>query len=112
VITNEFLQNNCVVAIAFAYNIDNGELDTSPFLYDLEFGSSDKEVARLQSVLREIGHFPESVSSTGYYGTVTQKAVLDFQLEWNVLFSENDAGAGRFGPLTRKTLNDLLQTNL
>lgn len=112
IITNEFIKNNCVVAIAFACNIDSGELDTAHFLYDLEFGSRDVEVARLQSVLRELGHFPQSVSSTGYYGTITKKAVLDFQLEWNVLSSENDAGAGRLGPLTRKTLNDLLQTNL
>jgi hypothetical protein len=72
---------------------------------DLEFGMRDNDVVRLQDFLKEQGYFPINTESTGYYGAITVKAVRDFQLENGIISSAKDAGAGRFGPLSRKYVN-------
>ncbi|MBZ8180837.1 peptidoglycan-binding protein [Oscillatoria salina] len=45
----------------------------------LQRGDRGSEVTRLQNALKQIGLFPTSVRSTGYYGEITEKAVRDFQ---------------------------------
>ncbi|AFY53111.1 putative peptidoglycan-binding domain-containing protein [Rivularia sp. PCC 7116] len=45
----------------------------------LRQGTTGYNVRAIQTELRNRGYFPRSVSSTGYYGTITRTAVMRFQ---------------------------------
>ena len=45
----------------------------------LHLGQKD-EVIQLQKVLQKQGYFPNNVECTGYYGAITAKAVLAYQI--------------------------------
>lgn len=68
--------------------------ETSPAISSL--GSSGKEVRAIQERLKERGLFNANV--TGYYGTITRKAVLAFQKQQGI------SQTGTAGPLTLKAL--------
>jgi len=84
------------------------ESDTNQkFEKDLEFGMRDPDVIRLQDFLKAQGYFPINIESTGYYGSITVKAVRDFQLDKGIISSPEDGGAGRCGPKTREVINKI-----
>lgn len=45
----------------------------------LKQGSTGYNVRTIQTELRNRGYFPRNVSSTGYYGSITKRAVMNFQ---------------------------------
>lgn len=127
IITESFLKARCFMAKEFV-DINNDWRDehgftipeTKPqhvFLRDLEFSpvyKVDEEVKVLQSILRYEGFFPtkidgQAVDITGYYGAITAKAVLEFQVKHNVSDPATlQALRGRrVGPKTREKLNEL-----
>lgn len=57
---------------------------THNFVVELRYGRSGSEVVALQKALQSMGIFPETVPCTGYYGDITRKAVLDFQVKFTV----------------------------
>jgi N-acetylmuramoyl-L-alanine amidase len=59
----------------------------------LKVGSQGYEVSQLQSHLKDMGFFYGPV--TGYYGPITQRAVMDFQYKTN-LSSDGVAGPSTF----------------
>lgn len=79
-----------------------------PFNKNLKFGDKSDEVKRLQDVLKIFSTFPKNVDSTGYYGAITARAVLDFQTTNGVPDSVEYEGK-YFGPKTRKALNKIIQ---
>ena len=114
IITEEFLKENCYVAIVFAdrLTVENeiDRTDSKPFEYDLEIGDRDVEVRRLQDTLQGFEYFPNNMNTTDYYGPITKKAVIEFQIHRNVINHSGSAGAGRFGPKTRAELNELIKS--
>jgi N-acetylmuramoyl-L-alanine amidase len=66
---------------------------------DLQLGSTGQEVTELQAVLQKLGYF--HTSPTGYYGSVTENAVSQFQRDFNV------PATGYTGPLTRSKLDQV-----
>jgi hypothetical protein len=83
---------------------------THIFTIDMVFGQRNKEVEFLQKGLKILGFFPINVLETGYYGTITQKSVKNFQYFYKVagsweLFIVNGK---RVGGKTRAKLNELL----
>ena len=60
--------------------------------------SKNDEVVRLQDFLKAKGMFPTNVQSTGYFGSVTKKAVITFQ---------ESAGLVADGVVGTKTLKEL-----
>jgi len=77
------------------------------FNSDMEFGmKNNAEVVALQNILRYEGFFPSNVSSTGYFGAITKKAVQGFQDKYNIAHA-GDVGYGRAGIKTRTKLNEL-----
>jgi len=70
-----------------------------------------KDVIALQDILKYEGLFPSNVSSTGYYGATTAKAVYAFQVKHQVApLNELDVivpKGGRVGTKTITVLNNL-----
>lgn len=73
---------------------------------DLVLGSSGQAVLELQIELAKLHLL--GIQPTGYYGEVTAHAVLKFQQSRGLIATENDFGAGTFGPLTRRELSELV----
>jgi hypothetical protein len=72
---------------------------------DLEFGMRDSDIIILQDFLKDLGYFATNIDSTGFYGAITVKAVIDFQFKNGIIKTENSPGAGRCGPATRAYIN-------
>lgn len=111
------------------YNVEQangflGAIDPTPFftgLYaedmprkfvfrsPLKYGDKSMEIVRLQDALRALGFFPATQSSTGYYGEVTARSVLAFQIHFSVAEdAELEHLRGEVvGPATRGALNKL-----
>jgi len=45
----------------------------------LEKGERGPQVTTVQNQLKDLGYFPDSVRSTGYYGPITKQSVMEFQ---------------------------------
>ncbi|MBD3360735.1 hypothetical protein GF366_02960, partial [Candidatus Peregrinibacteria bacterium] len=73
---------------------------------ELDFGIVDSEVRILQEFLRDQGYFDGKLI-TDYFGPLTQEAVLQFQLDKEIVTSSGDQGAGRVGPATLELINSL-----
>lgn len=69
------------------------------FTKTMKQGDQNNEVKELQLFLQKLGMFPANSATTGYFGAVTKKAVVAFQL------SRNLVGDGVVGPLTLAELN-------
>ena len=70
------------------------------FTLFLELEQQGQEVVELQQLLKCLGYFPQDTDATGYYGPVTEQAVVDFQ-EANGIDP-----LGIIGPTTRASLNN------
>ena len=95
--------------------IEGGDV-TKPrytFTKNLNYGDSPEkplpDVIALQDILKFEGLFPANINSTGYYGSVTARAVLAFQRKYKVASeAELNALQGKVvGPKTREALNQL-----
>jgi hypothetical protein len=80
------------------------------FTKDLQVGMTDPEVKGLQDCLKFEGLFPNLQESTGYFGGLTRKAVVDFQNKYadEILKPLGlTAATGIVGASTRQKLNAL-----
>jgi hypothetical protein len=68
------------------------------FTKQLSLGSKGEEVTKLQTLLKELGHYTYP-SITGYYGSLTKEAVIKFQT------ANKLSTPGVVGPQTRAKLN-------
>lgn len=76
------------------------------FLKNLSLGMSTEDVRRLQTLLASDKHvYPEGTIS-GYYGSLTQKAVGRFQEKYGIVVFEG-SGYGNVGPKTRAKLQEV-----
>lgn len=62
----------------------------------LQIGSKGEEVIKLQKFL--------GVETTGYFGALTQKKLIQWQISKRVITSAKTVGAGTTGPKTRATM--------
>ena len=79
------------------------------FIHPLYLGLKNNAVRYLQIFLksREKELYPEGLI-TGYFGPLTEKAIISFQLKYNLITSEKDIAAGYVGPKTRAKINEIL----
>ncbi len=78
---------------------------------ELSLGASGNDVVWLQQQLTKFGYL-RIAEPTGYFGEVTEHALLKFQLKTGIISDENDAGAGVLGVKTRSYFNNLLEERL
>ncbi len=91
-----------------AYSNKHGAAVTKVY-QDLAYGASGDEVRLLQEYLSLLDYYDET--PTGYFGESTKSAVIQFQIDTNVIQNENDAGSGVFGPKTRDMFDAQLEKN-
>jgi hypothetical protein len=112
IITEDFYKaRNFFAAYPINFQFEEGEI-TKPkynFTKDLKFGETSDDIKALQNILKYEGLFPLNAESTGYYGSITAKGVLNFQKKYQIASdAELDALGGRIvGPKTRSKLNEL-----
>ncbi|MBI2451253.1 MAG: carboxypeptidase regulatory-like domain-containing protein [Parcubacteria group bacterium] len=73
----------------------------STFLKNLRQGMKGEDVKNLQKILFEEGVYPDNIIS-GYFGSLTKKAVINFQKKYGL-----SPSLGFVGSLTRAKLNEL-----
>ncbi len=90
------------------YIIDPLIAPIAPFNTNMYFGQTSDDIKRLQGILRRLGYF-KYPTDTGFYGNMTQQAVLAFQKDKRIITFGIQSGFGSvFGPASRKVINTLL----
>lgn len=116
IITEDFYsQRNYFAGHLMNFDFISQPISNKPrhnFRHQMQFSPTfhvNPEVIQLQNVLKYEGLFPSNIESTGYYGSITAKAVLEFQKKHNVAsLVELNALQGRVvGPATLAKLNQL-----
>lgn len=75
---------------------------------DMNVGSTGVDVQALQIALKIVGTFPFNQPVTTYFGSITAKAVMDFQTQYGIADAATIAAAhGRCGQATRAALNKI-----
>jgi len=107
------------IAWAVKYVISEKKAETPlPQKFDYVFksiitkGDKSADVIALQKLLKILGFFSASVNITGYYGSITQKAVYDFCVKYKVASNQELAYVnGRWcGKKTLAKLNEVIKT--
>lgn len=80
------------------------------FSENLRLGLTSDEVRKLQEVLARMQLF--KLEPTGYFGPVTQHAVIKLQLKNGIITNTSELGAGTVGPSTRRFLNSFQNSYL
>ncbi|MBT7484288.1 hypothetical protein HN680_05945 [Candidatus Peregrinibacteria bacterium] len=83
--------------------VKNVVLAPQLFDQDIWYLSTGEDVEELQSYLQILGYFQGEI--TGFYGDDTREAVYQFQLDNEIIESEEDLGSGHAGVNTRKMLD-------
>lgn len=71
-------------------------------------GTTGEDVTLMQKTLQELGYFTKEPN--GVYDDDTVTAVYTFQIENEIIKTQNDQGAGYFGPRTSALLASKIQT--
>lgn len=87
------------------FSDDFKDMPLHMFSRDIDFDMTTDDVKHLQGYLKGLGFLNHAV--TGWYGPITQQAVLDFQLWKEIVPDSSYTGAGRVGPGTRMRLNNI-----
>lgn len=77
------------------------------FKEDLWYGESGDKVEELQEYLTELGYYQGKID--GYYGDAVYKAVMEFQLETEIIERKEEFGAGYLGPRSRREIETAIE---
>lgn len=75
------------------------------FPNDLFYGSEDEDVLKMQEYLQSWGYLSEA---NGSYDSETAQAIYDFQIDFDIVSSPDELGAGHFGINTRTKFDNLI----
>lgn len=87
----------------------NSSISGCLLLPSLSLGSRGESVVKLQEFLmtRNGVNWPVTIPATGYFGTVTRDAVIDFQVNTGVIPTRTSLGNGLVGPRTKAKIESL-----
>ncbi len=112
VITEDFLKaRNWYAGYLMNFKFD-APPDNKPkytFTKVLEFGITDPDVKELQDILKFEQLFPTNVESSGFYGSITAKAIYNWQIKHHVAPQEelDQLQGKRVGEKTIEALNQI-----
>jgi peptidoglycan hydrolase-like protein with peptidoglycan-binding domain/3D (Asp-Asp-Asp) domain-containing protein len=72
------------------------------FVSNLAYGTVSEDVAKVQTILKNLNYYDGEINSK--FDAKTLAAVKKFQLDYDIIYTENDYGAGYIGPKTIKVL--------
>ena len=110
VFTKNFVNTRTQLAIYLdGFEFDTKEIEKITFTTPVQFAERNDEVRKVQDFLKSQGTFPSNQESTGYYGNITARAVIDWQLkELEVPEAQLKEWGGRFwGPASIKRANEI-----
>ncbi len=106
-----FTARNWFARYPMSFNFDGAQLVKPQYHFDapFEMGETLPSIVALQDILKYEGLFPVNIQSTGYYGAITAKAVLQWQLNHQVstLDELNQLAGRRVGEKTISKLNEI-----
>jgi hypothetical protein len=106
-------ESSTVIVIVPELTVTKSEtsIQTPALVGTFRMYATNTQTVQLQNFLKETGFFPATVQSTGYYGTITQKAVQKFQCKQNIVCkgTPTSTGYGIVGPKTRAAINTSTQ---
>jgi hypothetical protein len=109
IVTEDFHNNRNFYA-GYLMNFKFGTTPEAKFKITktLSFGDRNEDVRELQEMLKHEGLFPLQIT-TDYYGAITARAVLDWQLKHEVapVHELNALGGRMFGPASLRKFNQL-----
>lgn len=109
--TADWLKNRVILADAMDLFSFEGSKEIRPkFRFEANLWQGmpvNEDTKNLQNMLKWEQSFPANQDSTGYYGPITAKAVLDWQLKNKVAPEEElkRLGGTKFGPASRAVAN-------
>lgn len=98
-------------AVYFEHYLTVENFFTQTFLTPLEFpndiyyGTDGEDVKKMQEYLVDWGYLNET---NGFYGSDTAQALFQFQMDFSIVSSGDELGAGHFGPMTRRKFDELI----
>ena len=113
-LSEEFIMSRCTGAVYLLKDVPIVLPQGYKFTRTLQFGMYGDDVKKLQDALKALGFLASGVNSTGYYGTLTLKAVNKFQLAFksDILTPVGlDSPTGIFGTNSIKKMNQILMKN-
>lgn len=81
IITEDFFSRCYYAGYITSLKYDISEPTQIKITKNLQFGMRDIQVQQLQQFLKDRGYFPSNHSTTNYYGAITARAVLKWQLD-------------------------------
>lgn len=85
--------------------IQNKHKAISEYIDDIgsiSYGQTNEKVRTLQQTLKILGYFDKQ--DTANFGDITKDALIQYQLEKNIISSKDSVEAGYFGPKTKQQL--------
>lgn len=103
--SKDFCEKRIHSAFYFLPIQDVKDIPKYSFTRDLGLKMKGKDVVVLQDLLKTLGHMPNGIPSTGYFGDITRRAVVKLQRSAGFPI---DLQTGYFGPLTRSYTNEII----
>ncbi len=104
-ITQQFVNSFVDTEKSVSQKVQN--LPPIVFTKPLYKGLQSEDVRKLQVLLARKPEIYSEGLTTGYFGSLTEKAVQTFQLKYGVVVVESDPGFGYVGPKTRMKLSEV-----
>lgn len=109
-ISRAFFEKHCFFAAAFtAFHFDGGDKPKYYWAHPMVYGDKSEDVKQLQNVLKYEKFFPSDQESTGFFGGITAKALVKWQVSHGFLDfqHETDMRKVRAGSKSIALLNSL-----
>lgn len=109
-ISRAFFEKHCFFAAAFtAFHFEGGDKPKHFWSYPMKYGENSMDVKFLQNVLKYEKFFPSDQESTGFFGGITAKALIKWQVAHGLtdFQYETDMRKVRAGLKTIAILNSL-----
>lgn len=107
IITEDFFKvRNFFSAHAMSFKFEETvvpDTEITLFTQTMKFGDRNTQVTLLQKKLQSAGFFPSNISCTGYFGAITKKATIAFQVRYGLV------GDGIVGEKTLTKLNEVFK---
>lgn len=109
-ISRTFFEDHCFFAASFTnFKFDGGSKPKHYWNYAMKYGQHSEDIVKLQEVLKYEKFFPSNQECTGYFGGITARALVKWQIKHGMpdFANEKDMRKVMAGKKTLAELNKL-----